>query len=184
MYKNALIPPVGLARWLAIGVRLVLLASAVLVVTSPLWMTPSWLLHWADTTAGLPKAWQPAAVDGMAVWAARMGVLLPGLAGWGALWNLHHFLHNALSPIPMNAHLGVHLRRVGCCVMAMAVLQTLGTLLAVLALTASNPTGQRVLTLMLEPGQLVLAASGALVSLLGHVVLSAADAIDENRQFV
>jgi hypothetical protein len=82
------------------------------------------------------------------------------------------------------AQTGIDLRLIGLCIAAFAAGTTLYRTLIVLAATAGNPSGQRMLMVSFESQQAVLFVFGLLILVLGHVMAEAARLADDNRQIV
>lgn len=78
----------------------------------------------------------------------------------------------------------VRLRRIGCSVVALAVLSPLTSTLLGLILTWANPSGERILAISLGIDDYMIAALGGLVIAIGHVMAEAARIADDNRQIV
>ncbi|MEQ1612422.1 MAG: DUF2975 domain-containing protein, partial [Hyphomicrobiaceae bacterium] len=78
----------------------------------------------------------------------------------------------------------VRLRRIGSCMVALALLRPLAATLLGLALTWSNPPGQRILAIAISIDDYMIAAFGGLVLAIGHVMVDAARLADDNRQIV
>ena len=82
------------------------------------------------------------------------------------------------------AEVPLRLRRIGLCLVALAVLRPVtGALLSVM-LTAANASGQRMLVLSISVDDYMIAALGGLVLAIGHVMIEANRLADESRQIV
>lgn len=78
----------------------------------------------------------------------------------------------------------IRLRRIGLCMIALAILRPItGTLLG-LVLTASNPAGQKVLALGISVDDYMIALFGGLILAIAHVMLEAARMADDHRQII
>jgi Protein of unknown function (DUF2975) len=78
----------------------------------------------------------------------------------------------------------IHLRGIGISMLALAVLRPLATTLLGVALTMSNPPGQRILSIGVSIDDYMIAAFGGLVLAIGHVMVQAKLLADEHRQIV
>lgn len=78
----------------------------------------------------------------------------------------------------------IGLRRIGSCILALAVLRPVTATLLSLILTWSNPPGQRILALSLGVDDYMAATLGGLVFAIGYVMADAARIADDNRQIV
>jgi Protein of unknown function (DUF2975) len=78
----------------------------------------------------------------------------------------------------------VRLRRIGLCMLALAVLRPVtGTVLG-LILTAANPDGQQVLALGISIEDYMIATFGGLILAIGHAMAEAARLADDHRQII
>jgi hypothetical protein len=82
------------------------------------------------------------------------------------------------------ADASVRLRRIGMCILALAILRPLTTTVLGLILTWSNAPGQRILALSISIDDYMIAALGGLVLAIGHVMVEAARIADDHRQIV
>lgn len=82
------------------------------------------------------------------------------------------------------AHTPVRLRRIGLAMVVLGVLRPVAAMLLGLALTISNPDGQRILALSISLDDILIAAFGGLVLAIGHVLVEAARLADDNSQIV
>jgi Protein of unknown function (DUF2975) len=76
------------------------------------------------------------------------------------------------------------LRRVGFCMFALAILHPIIHALLSLALTISNPEGQRILSISVNLNDYMFALFGGLILAIAHVMVEAARIADENQQIV
>ena len=78
----------------------------------------------------------------------------------------------------------VRMRRIGLCILVLALLRPLTSTMLGLILTSANPPGQRILALSIGIDDYMIAALGGLVLAIGHVMTEATRIADENRQIV
>lgn len=76
------------------------------------------------------------------------------------------------------------LRLIGQSMLALSILRPLAGTLLTVALTVSNPPGQRYLALSISLDDYMIAAFGGLVLAIGHVMAEATRLAEENQQFV
>ena len=146
------------------------------------WLTPSWVSAFVAPRLGL----QGVAIDlggaarlsGFAISMIPMAVLLYLLLQAYALFDAFRLgaVFTAQSP--------VRLRRIGWCMVALALLRPITMTLLGLALTWGNPPGQRILALAVSVDDYMIAALGGLILAIGHVMVEAARIADDNRQIV
>lgn len=146
------------------------------------WLTPSWVEAYVAPRLVLRDV--PVALDaatrltGFAISMIPMAVLLYMLHQAYALFDAFRLGHvfNAMSP--------VRLRRIGLCMVALALLRPITATLLGLALTWSNPPGQRILAVAVSTDDYMIGAFGGLILAIGHVMVEAARIADDNRQIV
>jgi Protein of unknown function (DUF2975) len=78
----------------------------------------------------------------------------------------------------------VRLRRIGLSMLALAVLQPITSTLLGLVLTASNPDGQRILSIGLSMNDYMFGLFGGLILAIAHVMVEAAHMADDQRQII
>jgi Protein of unknown function (DUF2975) len=78
----------------------------------------------------------------------------------------------------------VRLRRIGLSMLALAVLQPITSTLLGLVLTASNPEGQRILSLGFSINDYLFALFGGLILAIAHVMVEATRMADDHRQII
>ena len=76
------------------------------------------------------------------------------------------------------------LRRIGLSMLALAALRPITSTLLGPVLTASNPPGQRMLSLGLSTDDYMIGLFGGLILAIAHVMVEAARLADDNRQIV
>ncbi len=152
------------------------------IVLAWVWLTPSWVeafvvprLGLRDVPVGLDL---PTRLAGFAVSMIPMTVLLYLLHQAYALFDAFRLGNVFTADAP------VRLRRIGSCMVALALLRPLAATLLGLALTWSNPPGQRILAIAISIDDYMIAAFGGLVLAIGHVMVDAARLADDNRQIV
>lgn len=177
-------PAARLARRLRWFVSLGALAGMGAVLSSPWWMDAAWLLKLASYKWHLAAVHTPVSVTGAALWGVRLAVLLPGLAGLAALHTLHQLLGHYIQGLLFDLKAAFLLRRLGWWLTSMGGLQAVSPTLALLALTAHNPPGQRILTLGISFEDYTLLIVGALILLLAGVMVEAVRLAQENREFI
>jgi Protein of unknown function (DUF2975) len=170
----------GICRWASLGARsvaFVLFASSVAI-----WMTPGFVdialnqavpFHDGPTTLTF----------GVQMFCAVITALFMGLICW-ALWTAANLFDRIGRGEVFTLQTGTDLRLIGVCIAAFAAGTTLYRTLIILAVTAGNPSGQRMLSVSFESQQAVLFVFGLLILVLGHVMAEAARLADDNRQIV
>jgi Protein of unknown function (DUF2975) len=78
----------------------------------------------------------------------------------------------------------VRLRRIGLSMLALAVLQPLTSTLLGLALTATNPDGQRILSIGFSMNDYMFGLFGGLILAIAHVMVEAARMAEDHRQII
>ena len=114
----------------------------------------------------------------------RAALLLPGLLGLVALWQLRHLLAHYRRGALFDLHAARLLRSVGLWLTGMGVLQTLTPTLGALALTLHNPPGHRILALSVNFENYTVLLFSTLIVLLASVMVEAARIAQENQEFV
>lgn len=152
------------------------------ITLASVWLSPSWVEAHVVPHLGLHGV--PAALDGgtralaFAVSMIPMAVLLTLLHQAYGLFDA--FRLGNLFP----AHAPIRLRRIGWCILALAVLRPITSTMVGLILTSANSPGQRILALSFSIDDIMIAAIGGLVLAIGHVMTEAARVADDNRQIV
>lgn len=146
------------------------------------WFTPSWVE--AHVVPHLRLQGVPVALDGAARLTAFAASMIP-------MTVLLYLLHQAYALFDafrignvFSTDAPVRLRRIGSCIVALAILRPLTSTLLGLILTWTNPPGQRILALSLGIDDYMIAALGGLVLAIGHVMTEAARIAEDNRQIV
>jgi Protein of unknown function (DUF2975) len=147
-----------------------------------MWLKPAWVQTIVAPHLGLSGV--PVAVDlstrlaGLAISMIPMTVLFYMLYQAYALFDAFRVgdVFNAETP--------VRLRRIGLCMMSLALLRPLTAMLLGLALTWANPPGQRILAVTFSIEDFMVAIFGGLVLAIGHVMVEATRLAEDNRQFV
>lgn len=146
------------------------------------WLTPSWVEAYVLPHLGVQGV--PVALDGWTRLTAfvasmiSMAVLLSLLHQAYALFDAFRLGHVFTTDAP------VRLRRIGSCIVALAILRPITATLLGLILTLGNPPGQRILALSLSIDDYMIAALGGLVLAIGHVMTEAARMAEDHRQIV
>jgi len=78
----------------------------------------------------------------------------------------------------------IRLRRIGMCMLALAVLRPVTTTLLGIVLTMSNPPGQRIVSIGISIDEYMIAAFGGLILAIGHVMVEAKRLADDNLQII
>ncbi|MFA5902142.1 MAG: DUF2975 domain-containing protein [Hyphomicrobium sp.] len=146
------------------------------------WLTPSWVEAYVVphlALRGVPVAFDlTTRLMAFAASMIPMAVLLYLLHQAYALFDAFRIGNVFTTEAP------IRLRRIGSCIVALAILRPLTATLLGLILTWSNPPGQRILALSLGIDDYMIAALGGLVLAIGHVMAEAARIADDNRQIV
>lgn len=152
------------------------------IVLAWVWLSPAWVQAYVVPHLGLQSV--PVSLDAatrlIAFGASMfpMAVLLYLLRQAYALFDAFRVGHVFTPEAP------VRLRRIGCSIVALALLRPLTSTMLGLILTAANPPGQRIVALSLSIDDYMIAALGGLVLAIGHVMAEAARIADDNRQIV
>lgn len=78
----------------------------------------------------------------------------------------------------------VRLRRIGLCMIALSVLRPITGALLGLALTATSPSGQHILSIGVSIDDYMIALFGGLILAIAHVMVEAARLADDHRQII
>ncbi len=154
------------------------------IASSPWWMSAEWLLQLAAFQWRLAAEHTPGVLAADSLWGARGAMLLPGLAGLWGVYRLRQLLAHYRAGELFDLHAARLLRSVGLGFTAMSVLQVLSPTLAVLALTAHNPPGHRIVSVGVNFESYTLLIVGVLIVLLANVMLEATRIAQENQEFV
>lgn len=171
---------VWICRWSSLGARGV--AGALFAASVGVWFVPglaSEALAQAAPFHDGPSALTPVA---LAICAA-LTMLYMGLI-CAALWIAARLFDRIGRGEVFSPQTGADLRLIGTAVAAFAAGATLYRALIVLAATAGNPAGQRMLSVSFESQQAILFVFGLLILVLGHVMSEAARLADDHRQIV
>lgn len=168
----------------------------------------SLLLYWASTLtlcalplvlAAMVFLWAPepedlrAAFPGVQIaetlpgWARVAALLLgavPVIAVAFTLWQLRTLMRLYSRGVILARACAAAILRIGLGVLAVLALGMVKHPLQVLALTASNPIGQRSVSVAVSSTDLGLAMTGGLLVLIGWVMREAAAVADENAAFI
>lgn len=101
-----------------------------------------------------------------------------------ALWNMRALLSLYAMGDVLGAEAASRIRRIGHCLLALAVWGVLSHTLDVAALTWNNPPGMRSLSVAFSNSDLFLFLAAGLMSVIGWAMSEAARVADENRSFV
>jgi hypothetical protein len=169
-----------LSKWLylAATVTLFTLPLAVLWGLFSAWSDPSQL---ASRFAQLPAA--TAFTPAKALLTAAIGaVMLP--PALFLLAEMRHLFRGYAKGEVLTAQSADHIRRIGQFLVALAGLGVILPTLQGVALTADNPTGQRVLAITLTSDSIGFALAGGLLIVIGWAMAEAARAAEENASFI
>jgi hypothetical protein len=177
-------PAVGsLGRLSAVMCVVVAIGAALAeIVLAWVWLTPSWVE--ALVVPHLALKGVPIALDvstrlcGFAASMVPMVVLLYLLHQAYALFDAFR-VGNVFT-----VDASQRLRRIGTCIVVLAILRPLTATALGLILTWGNAPGQRVLALSFSIDDYMIAALGGLVLAIGQVMTEAARIADDNRQIV
>ena len=78
----------------------------------------------------------------------------------------------------------VRLRRIGVCMIGIALLRPVTATSLGILLTLDNPTGQRIVAIGLNIDDYMIGACGGLILAIGHVLVEAKHIADENGQII
>lgn len=162
------------------GTTVLLLLLPLLVLGYGLWgiAHPGWL---AGAFAELPEGTTLTGTKSTAVLAIGALALGPMLM---ALWQMRGLFARYRRGEILSPACAGHIRRCGGALVLLALAQFLIRPLQILALTADNPAGQKVLAIGLSSEVLWLALAGGLLVVIGRVMAEAARLAEENAGFV
>lgn len=146
------------------------------------WLTPSWVTAYVAPHLHLNGV--PVATDlatrllGFAVSMVPMAVLFFLLHQSYALFDAFRLGNVFTADAP------IRLRRIGMCIVVLALLRPLTSAMLGLILTWANPPGQRILAIGISIDDYMIAALGGLVLAIGHVMTEAARIADDNSRIV
>ncbi len=175
---------IALARRLRHGVFVGMVLAGLGLVSSPWWMDGSWLLKSVSAQWQLQAQTPVQAPIAFARWMAWAGLCLPWWAGLLGLMGVWRLLGQFQQGHLLDFWSAVLLHRIGWVLVVMGPLHALGNSLALSAVTWSNPPGQRLVGIALQPEHATLLVLGALLILLGRVLTEAARVEEDHRGFV
>lgn len=167
----------GVCKWIvAIGV----IAFGIIFWTSGAHET-AMDRFWGVLPDNVQAVTQPAPVKSALIYGLIAGSFLLRLIMGAAMFRLFHvfqteevFGRKALST----------LRILGLTILITALYSLILPTLVPLAMTMDNPPGYRTLSVAISSSAFTLAITGIMVMIVGQVMMMAARAVDENRQFV
>lgn len=146
------------------------------------WLTPSWVEAYVLPHLGTLGV--PVRLDGWTRLMAFATSMIPMAV-------LLHLLHQAYALFDafrlgdvFTAEAPIRLRRIGFCIVALALLRPITSTMLGVILTWGNPPGQRILSLSLGIDDYMIAALGGLFLAIGHVMTEAARMAEDHRQIV
>lgn len=146
------------------------------------WLTPAWLEAHVVPHLGLRGV--PVALD----ISTRLAAFAASMVPMAVLLYLLHQAYQLFDAFRIGnvftTDAPVRLRRIGSCIVALALLRPLTSTLLGLILTWTNPPGQRIVALSLGIDDYMIAALGGLVLAIGHVMVEGMRLADDNRQIV
>ncbi len=146
------------------------------------WLTPTWVEAYVVPHLSLQGV--PVALD----WTTRLTAFAASMVPMAVLLYLLHQAYGLFDSFRtgnvFTSLAPIRLRRIGWCIVALAVLRPLTATMLALVLTWGNPPGQRILALSIGIDDYMIAALGGLVLAIGHVMTEAARIADDNRQIV
>lgn len=155
------------------------LAEAALVWV---WLTPSWVEAYVVPTLRLQSV--PVALDA----GTRLTAFAASMVPMAVLLYLLHQAYELFDAFRLgqvfSPQAPIRLRRIGSCILALALLRPITSSLLGLILTWTNPPGQRILALSLSIDDYMIAALGGLVLAIGHVMSEAARMAEDHSQIV
>lgn len=101
-----------------------------------------------------------------------------------ALWNMRALLSLYAMGDVLGSEAALRIRRIGHCLLALAIWGVLAHTLDVAALTWNNPAGERSLSVAFSNTDLFLFLAAGLMTVIGWAMTEAADVASENRGFV
>lgn len=182
--KQAAWMPVNELQWLAARMCIVTALGAALAVglLAWVWSSPANVAALVMPRLALPDA--AVTLDawtrtyGFAVSTAPLAVLL------FALYQAYELFAGYRRGRMFTFDATVRLRRIGMCMVALAVLRPLTHTALCLVLTAHAPPGRRMLSIALSLDDYMIAAFGGLVLAIGHVMVAAARMADDHSRII
>lgn len=101
-----------------------------------------------------------------------------------ALWNMRALLLLYVTGDVLGPNAAQRIRRIGHCLLALAIWGTIAHTLEVAALTWNNPVGTRALSVAFSNTDLFLFLAAGLMTVIGWAMSEAANVAAENRGFV
>lgn len=146
------------------------------------WLTPSWIETYVVPHLGLHRV--PVALDP----STRLMAFAASMVPMTVLLTLLHRAYTLFDAFRVGnvftEQAPIRLRRIGLCIVALAILRPITATLLGLILTWGNPAGQRILALSLSIDDYMIAALGGLVLAIGHAMAEAARIAEDSRQIV
>lgn len=118
------------------------------------------------------------------LWTSVALMILPFAVLWFTLNQLRLLTRRTAKGLILTEQSAVHVTRIGCGLLVLAMLSVVLWPLQSILLTWNNPIGMRSVSLGLTRADIGFVLGGALLTLLGHAMRDAARAVDENRAFV
>lgn len=100
------------------------------------------------------------------------------------LWNMRALLCLYAKGSVLGPEAALRIRRIGHCLLVLAIWGTLAHTLEVAALTWNNPPGERALSIAVSNTDIFLFLAAGLMTVIGWAMSEAADVAAENRGFV
>ena len=169
-------------RRLSLLVRMLCLLAAVtlLGVLALVWSNPSWVAGMVQREYGFKLV----QLDAAARWGGLLAMMLPTAASLWALFETWRLFGCYAQGDLLSLRPALHLRRLSLAVISYAPAVTVGQTLTALALTWSNPPGQRMLWFGFSSQHYVALLLGLVLLAVSTVLVEAARVADENAEFV
>lgn len=169
-----------LSRWLQIGVTLAMLILP-LGVALGMAMTLADPYSLAQHFPGLPEGTAPTRLTATLALLIGASMLIPALF---ALSQMRRLFARYLAGEVLSPACAQHIRRIGLCFVALAGMGVMMPTLQILVLTATNPAGQRALSIAISSDSIGFLLAGGLLTVIGHSMVEAARAAEENAGFI
>jgi hypothetical protein len=146
------------------------------------WLSPTYVEALVVPRLGLGA--ETVALDGLTRFAGFAVSMLPMAVLFYLLYQAYALFDAYRVGDVFTDNAPVLLRRIGMSMFVLALLRPLTATLLGVVLTASNPPGQRILSIGVSLDDYMIALFGGLILAIGHVMVEAKRLADENRQIV
>lgn len=169
-----------LSRWLQLGTTLAMLILP-LIVTLGLAMALADPYSLSQHFPGLPDGTILTRATATVALLIGASMLIPALF---ALSQMRRLFSLYLAGEVLSPACAAHIRRIGLSFVTLAGMGVLLPTLQILVLTATNPAGQRAFSIAISSDSIGFLLAGGLLTVIGHSMVEAARAAEENAGFV